>query len=141
MAIFKELHNELQNGIGLRVNFSSYRTHKPLIMDLNVMRIPIKEHSLGDLENYLRVKDKIQISYEGAIKSSQKFVIPKLDLLKEKYYPNCCEDNSEDRDPFDKAHTHFEYKILQFLDTLKLYLDDSIKAPRRILEIKLLENE
>ncbi|MCE7733916.1 MAG: hypothetical protein GPJ54_03500 [Candidatus Heimdallarchaeota archaeon] len=136
-----ELHNECQNEFVSNVNFSSYRTHKPLIMDLNIMRIPIKEHSFDNLEDYFRLKDKIQCTYENATESSQKFIIPKLESLKKKYHPSCCNGDFANRDPFDKSHTHFEFKILQLLDTLKCYLDETIKVPRRVLEIKLLENE
>ncbi len=139
--LHEALYTELQSEFTTHVDFSSYRTHKPLIMDLNIMRIPIKEHSFENLEYYFRLKDKIQSTYENATQSSQKFVIPKLKLLKKKYYPSCCTGDSSSRDPFDKSHTHLEFKILQLLDTLKSYLDETIKIPRRVLEIKLLEHE
>ncbi|MHA2100302.1 MAG: hypothetical protein ACW99A_16625 [Candidatus Kariarchaeaceae archaeon] len=132
-------HNELQNDFNLQFNFSSYRGRKPLIMDIEVMRVPINGESSKKLEYFLKLKDRLQNTYENAIKSKQRFVIPKLSTFKQKYTPACCNNNVSDVDPFATQHNHFEYKILQLLDILKTYLEDTIKVPQKILEIKLLE--
>jgi hypothetical protein len=133
-------HNEIHNDLSLQFNISTYRPRKPLIMDLQVMRIPIHDGEANKLQYYIKLKDKLQNAYENAIKSKQRFVIPRLKSFKQKYSPPCCSNRISEIDPLSTDHSHFEFKIIQLLDTLKKYLEDTIKVPQRILEIKLLES-
>ncbi|OLS22752.1 MAG: hypothetical protein HeimC2_28620 [Candidatus Heimdallarchaeota archaeon LC_2] len=121
-----------------KTNFSTYKKIDPLIVDISTMRIDISNSNFNSLDIYLKNKDMIQCTYEEAIKSSQKFVIPKLEEMKRIYYPACCENRSKLDSNGQETHNHFEYKILQLLKTLQIYLDHNIPITRKELEIKLV---
>lgn len=122
----------------LRMNFSSYKKYKPVIVEIKTMKIKITNHNLDNLDIYLKNKDMIQSTYEDAINTSQKFVIPKLKEMEQKYYPMCCENFSRLERQYKKDHKHFEYKIIQLLQSLQNYLENNIEITQRVLEIKLM---
>ena len=122
----------------LRLNFSSYKKHKPVIVDINTIQIKITMGYNNRLDIYLKDKDMIQAKYEDAINSSQKFVIPKLKEMQKKFQPFCCENDSKLDNLNKKDHSHFEYKIIQLLNTLQNYLENNIEITLKVLEIKLM---
>ncbi len=130
--------NKVENEPRLKLNYSSYKKINPIIVDIETMRIDFTNNNFNSLERYLRSKDMIQSIYEEAIKTSQRFVIPKLEEMKRQYYPSCCNNDTKLENKCKKGANHFEYKIIQLLNTLQNYLDDNIGIARRVLEIKLV---
>lgn len=102
------------------------------------MRINITNRNFDSLDIYLKSKDMIQSTYEKAINTSQKFAIPKLEDMKQQYSPSCCENASIVEGQNSEGHNHFEYKIIQLLQSLQNYLESNIEITRRVLEIKLI---
>lgn len=131
-------NNTVENGPILKLNYSSCKNINPLIVDIDTMRINFTNNNFNSLERYLRSKDMIQSTYEEAIKTSQRFVIPKLEEMKRQYYPSCCNNDSKLENICKKGKNHFEYKIIQLLNSLQNYLDHNIEITRRVLEIKLV---